>query len=122
MRHQISSKRSVLSKAQLETLLNAAIFGILGDDWAMYFYNPGLYLADPAIPGLGRYVISWRYARVMAAIYIPLIAIARRPWLAIAVAVIAPIGLFLGGWPISLMVSCNRIRPSLWHYLSARRA
>ena len=44
MRHQISSGRSVLSQAQLETLLNAAIFGIIigGRLGYVFFYNPGL--------------------------------------------------------------------------------
>lgn len=102
MRHQISSGRSVLSQVQLETLLNAAIFGIIigGRLGYVFFYNPGLYLADPlAIIRVWEGGMSFHGGMlgVMAAILYTAYRY-RLPPLGLAdeVAVIAPIGLFFG--------------------------
>jgi len=102
MRHQISSGRSVLSQVQLETLLNAAIFGIIigGRLGYVFFYNPGLYLADPlAIIRVWEGGMSFHGGFIGVVLAVLLFARAHKvPLWAVSdrVALVAPLGLFFG--------------------------
>ena len=102
MRRTISTGRSALTPPQLDSLLNSSIFGIIigGRLGYVLFYNPGLYLADPAAiirVWEGGMSFHGGMLGVVAAILFCAHRFGLKP-LAVAdeVALVAPIGLFFG--------------------------
>ncbi len=102
MRRTISTGRSALTLPQLDSLLNSSIFGIIigGRLGYVLFYNPGLYLADPAAiirVWEGGMSFHGGMLGVVAAILFCAYRFGLKPLaLADEVAVVAPIGLFFG--------------------------
>ena len=102
MRRTISTGRSALTLPQLDSLLNSSIFGIIigGRLGYVLFYNPGLYLADPAAiirVWEGGMSFHGGMLGVVAAILFCAHRFGLKPLaLADEVAVVAPIGLFFG--------------------------
>ena len=103
--HHINRSIS-LTLPQLDSLLNSSIFGIIigGRLGYVLFYNPGLYLADPAAiirVWEGGMSFHGGMLGVVAAILFCAYRFGLKPLaLADEVAVVAPIGLFLDVLPI----------------------